>query len=100
MNKTETKRFQKPLTQKEEKTDTRTFALGIRNLKLIAIAFVVIILGFALMAGAGSTPEQYNPDIFSFRRIILGPGIAFAGFIFMVVAILYKDKKSINTDNE
>ena len=70
-----------------------------RNLLLIAVAFVVIILGFALMAGAGSTPEHYNPDIFSFRRIVLAPTIAFLGFVFMVFAILYKDPEKIsNTD--
>ena len=66
--------------KKTEKTDPRLFALGRRNLLLIAVAFVVIILGFALMAGAGSTPEHYNPDIFSFRRIVLAPTIAFLGF--------------------
>ena len=44
--------------KKTEKTDPRLFALGRRNLLLIAVAFVVIILGFALMAGAGSTPEH------------------------------------------
>ena len=51
--------------------DTQKFALGKQNLILIGIAFVVIIIGFALMAGPGSTPEHYNPDIFSFRRIVL-----------------------------
>ena len=81
--------------KKTEKTDPRLFALGRRNLLLIAVAFVVIILGFALMAGAGSTPEHYNPDIFSFRRIVLAPTIAFLGFVFMVFAILYKDPEKI-----
>jgi len=73
--------------KKTEKTDPRLFALGRRNLLLIAVAFVVIILGFALM------------DIFSFRRIVLAPTIAFLGFVFMVFAILYKDPEKIsNTD--
>ncbi len=99
--KTEKKIYTKPSMNKNgEKVDPCTFALGTRNLWLIGIAFVIIIVGFALMAGPGSTPEHYNPDIFSFRRIILGPGIAFAGFIFMVVAILYKDKKNLKSDNE
>lgn len=35
--------------KKTEKTDPRLFALGRRNLLLIAVAFVVIILGFALL---------------------------------------------------
>ena len=72
--------------------DTKDFALGKQNLILIGIAFAVIILGFALMAGPGSTPEHYNPDIFSFSRIVLAPGIAFAGFVFMIYAIMKKSK--------
>ena len=72
--------------------DTKDFALGKQNLILIGIAFAVIILGFALMAGPGSTPEHYNPDIFSFRRIVLAPGIAFAGFVFMIYAIMKESK--------
>ena len=67
-----------------------SFALGKTNLILIAISFVVIVVGFLLMLGPGTTPEAYNPDIFSFRRIVLAPGIAFVGFVFMVFAIMYK----------
>ena len=66
------------------------FALGKTNIILIAVAFVVI--GFLLMLGPGTTPEAYNPDIFSFRRIVLAPGIAFAGFVFMVYAIMRNSK--------
>ena len=87
--------------RKSEKTDPRLFALGRRNLLLIGVAFVVIILGFALMAGPGSTPEHYNPEIFSFRRIVLAPTIAFLGFVFTVFAILYKDpEKKHNSEKE
>lgn len=87
--------------RKSEKTDPRLFALGRRNLLLIGVAFVVIILGFALMAGPGSTPEHYNPEIFSFRRIVLAPTVAFLGFVFMVFAILYKDpEKKHNSEKE
>ena len=49
-------------------------------------------VGFLLMLGPGTTPEAYNPDIFSFRRIVLAPGIAFAGFVFMVYAIMRNSK--------
>ena len=62
------------------------------NIILIAISFLIIIAGFALMAGAPSG-EVYNPDIFSFRRITLGPMIALFGFVSMVVSILWKGKK-------
>lgn len=72
------------------------FALDRINYILIAVAFVVIVLGLALMAGSGSTPDHYNPDIFSWRRIVLAPTVAFLGFVFMVFAIMYKGKSGKN----
>lgn len=62
------------------------------NLILIAVCVVIIVVGFCLMAGEPSG-EVYNPDIFSFRRITLGPMISLAGFIGMIFAILFRPKK-------
>ncbi|MBR6354662.1 MAG: DUF3098 domain-containing protein [Paludibacteraceae bacterium] len=64
-----------------------------RNSILIAVSFVVIVIGFVLMIGEPSGATQYNPDIFSSRRITLGPMISLAGFVLMVVAILWKTKE-------
>ena len=44
------------------------------------------------MVGAPSGATEFNPDIFSFRRITLAPMIALFGFVVMIVAILYKPK--------
>ncbi|MBQ0118826.1 MAG: DUF3098 domain-containing protein, partial [Bacteroidales bacterium] len=63
------------------------------NCILIAVAFIIIVIGFALMIGEPSGATEYNPDIFSVRRITVGPMIALAGFILTVVAIMYKGKK-------
>lgn len=65
-----------------------------KNLYLIALSLVVIVLGFVLMMGSASGADTYNPDIFSFRRITVGPMISLFGFIMMIVAILWKGKKS------
>lgn len=62
------------------------------NLYLIAVSFAIIVIGFALMAGAPSG-ETYNPEIFSVRRITVGPMISLAGFVLMLFAILYRGKK-------
>jgi len=66
------------------------------NLILIGVSFLIIVIGFALMAGAPSGATEYNPDIFSVRRITVGPMISLAGFMLMIVAILWprKDKKT------
>ena len=58
----------------------------------MALALVIIVVGFALTAGEPSG-EVYNPDIFSFRRITLGPMTSLAGFVLMIVAILFPAKK-------
>ena len=62
------------------------------NLILIAVSAVIIVLGFALMSGEPSG-EVYNPDIFSFRRITVGPMISLFGFVFLLFAILFRGKK-------
>ena len=62
------------------------------NLILIAVSFAIIVLGFALMAGEPSG-EVYNPDIFSFRRVTVGPMISLFGFVSMIFAILFRTKK-------
>lgn len=70
----------------------KNFALGKKNLILIGAGVAVIVIGFLLMMGAPSTKDAYNPDIFSFRRITLGPGIALFGFLFVIYGILKKNK--------
>lgn len=64
-----------------------------KNYILLAIGMLAIILGFILMSGSGSTEEAFNPDIFSARRIKIAPAVCFAGFIFIIFGILYRDKK-------
>ena len=60
----------------------------------MAAAALMIVIGFALTAGgAADDPTQFNPDVFSFRHIVLGPNLAFLGFIFMGVGIMWPCKK-------
>lgn len=61
------------------------------NYLLIAIGFAIIVIGFLLMTGS-STEVEFNPDIFSTRRITIGPMTSFFGFLFIIFAILYKPK--------
>ena len=71
--------------------DNKKFGLEKINLILIALGFVVIVIGFLLMTGS-TTVVEFNPDIFSTRRITIGPMVSFFGFLFIVFAILYKPK--------
>lgn len=64
------------------------------NFLMIGICCVLIIVGFLLMVGGGSSVEDgFNPDIFSTRRIVVGPLLAFLGFLLMAFAIFIDPKK-------
>lgn len=63
------------------------------NFLLMGISAIMIILGFALMAGSPSGLDAFNEDIFSTRRIVVGPLISFLGFVLMAVAIIVKPKQ-------
>lgn len=58
------------------------------NFVAMAIAGLMIVVGFLLMLGGSSTETEFNPDIFSTRRIVVGPCIAFLGFVAMAIAII------------
>jgi uncharacterized membrane protein len=62
------------------------------NYIIIAISIAVIIIGFLLMTGS-TTVLEYNPDIFSFRRITLAPFVCVAGFVLMIVGIMFNRNK-------
>lgn len=60
------------------------------NFFLIGVCCFLIIIGFLLMTGGGSSVEGgFNPDIFSTRRIVVGPLLAFLGFLFLAFAIFF-----------
>lgn len=63
------------------------------NFVLMAASAVIIIIGFLLMLGGNSSGEEFNPDIFSTRRIVVGPTIAFIGFVAMGASIIYRPKE-------
>ena len=73
--------------------DDKKFMLPKKNLWLIAAGFVVVVIGFLLMTGK-PTVTDFNPDIYSFRRIVLAPVVCLIGFVFITFAILYKRKST------
>ncbi len=72
------------------------FAFDKKNFILLAIGMMIIIIGFILMSGSGSAEGVFNPDIFSVRRIKVAPIICFAGFIFVIFAIMHTPKGNDN----
>ena len=62
------------------------------NFIWLAAGMAVVIIGFILMSGDGSTEAAYNPDIFSARRIKVAPVVCLAGFVSMIYAVIRKPK--------
>jgi hypothetical protein len=62
------------------------------NFILLAIGMLIVVIGFILMGGAGSTDAAYNPDIFSARRIKVAPIVCLIGFVSMIYAVVHKPK--------
>lgn len=72
--------------------DKRNLAFDRTNFILLAVCMAIVIVGFVLMSGPGSTEDVYNPDIFSARRIKVVPVVCLVGFVGMVYAIIRKPK--------
>ena len=73
--------------------DKKNFAFGRMNYILLAIGMAVIILGFILMSGSGSSESAFAPEIFSARRIKVAPVVCLFGFVSMIYAVMRKPKE-------
>ncbi len=73
--------------------DKRDLAFDKVNYILLAIGMAVVVIGFLLMSGAGSSETAYNPDIFSARRIKVAPVVCLIGFVSMIYAIVRRPKE-------
>jgi hypothetical protein len=62
---------------------------------LLIAGLVITALGFILMIGGGSKdPNEFNYDLFSFRRLTLAPFLVLFGYGMQIYAILKKKKSS------
>ena len=72
--------------------DRKDLAFGKINYIFLAVSMALVVIGFLLMSGAGSTENTYNPDIFSARRIKVAPVVCLIGFVSMIFAVVYRPK--------
>ena len=64
-----------------------------RNYKILVIGFAIILLGFILMAGGGSeSADEFNYEMFSWRRITLAPILVIGGFVVEIYGIMKRYK--------
>ena len=64
-----------------------------KGLKFLLAGLIVMIAGFVLLTGGGSSdPAVFNWSMFDFRRLVAAPIVIVAGIIIEVVAIMGKFK--------
>lgn len=77
-------------TPTEKKFD---MALDKENYILLAISFLIVIVGFILMIGGGSDdPNLFNEAVYGFQRTTLAPLVVLFGFLFGIYAIMKKPR--------
>ncbi len=80
--------------------DKKNLAFDRVNYLLLAVGMAVVIIGFLLMSGSGSTVETYDADIFSTRRITVAPITCLLGFVFMMYGVMRKPKDTDSSAHE
>lgn len=64
-----------------------------RNVLIIGIGLLMMVLGFVLMLGGGSSdPNVFNPAMFSARRITVAPVIICIGIGIIIWGIMRKPR--------
>ncbi len=80
--------------QQSVEIDEKAFAIPRKNILYIIAGFAVMVLGYILMSGGGSDNlNEFNQDMFSFRRLVLAPIVILAGMVIEIVAIMYRGRK-------
>lgn len=73
--------------------EKKNFAFDKTNFLLLAVGMCIVVVGFLLMTGPGSTENTFEPAIFSVRRIRVAPLVCFVGYVFMIYAVLRRPKQ-------
>ena len=65
------------------------FSLPSKNVKIIGIGLLVMVLGFVLMLGGGSSdPNVFNPAMFNARRLVVAPIVIVLGIAAIIFGIM------------
>ena len=72
----------------------KRFFLEYPHYVICILSISLVLTGFLLMAGEGSTDETFCPDIFSARRIVLAPILCLCGYLLLIPAIVWHGNAS------
>lgn len=68
--------------------------LSRKSLIMLLAGFLLMVLGYILLAGGGvKDPQVFNYAMFDFRRLVAAPVVIVAGIVVIIVAIMRKPKE-------
>ena len=68
---------------------------------MILVGLIVMVSGYILMIGGGSSdPQVFNYDMFDFRRIVLSPLLVVLGIVIVIISIMRTPKKEDDGDKQ
>ena len=79
------------MTNKDEKGQ---MPITPKGLKYLIVGFMVMLAGYFLLSGGGSSdPQVFNEAMFDFRRLVAAPIVIICGIIIVIAAIMNKKKE-------
>ena len=82
----------KPTSTATKPTERPARLFHCANHLLFLLSALLLLTGYAPMTGDSTTATAYEPDIFSPRRTALAPIITLAGYLILIVGILWRGK--------
>ncbi len=71
--------------------DDKRFAIPTRSVRQILAGLVVMVAGYILMCGGGSSdPNVFNESMFNFTRTVASPLLILLGIAVIIIAIMRK----------
>ncbi len=65
------------------------FSLPAKNVRLVLVGLIVMVSGYILMMGGGSSdPDVFNEAMFDFRRLVASPLLVLLGIVIIIVSIM------------
>lgn len=70
------------------------FSLPSKNVRFILLGLLVMVAGYILMIGGGSTgPNVFNDAMFDFRRLVASPILVILGIVIIIISIMKPGKE-------
>lgn len=100
-NNQKTKLTPNPSGKQSVRQDQKPPLFRKNNYILMIIGVVLVVIGlFCLAGGAAASPDEFNPEVFNTRRIVVAPILILLGLVTEIFAIMWHPKVKENQTEE